>query len=85
MYNIETNIDNGYVIISDNFDILSGVNDVDYPPTFQNINDEYVLSFVNLSNISKIVKFNYDSIGINENRYLVSYYRISRDNKIWSE
>lgn len=85
MYNIETNIDNGYVIISDNFDILSDVNDVDYPPTFENINDEYVLSFVNLNNISKIVKFNYDSIGINENRYLVSYYRISRDNKIWSE
>jgi hypothetical protein len=82
MYNIITNKETGKIIISDVYDILS--NSEDASPIFNSISDEYILSITNLQNIVKFTKFTYDSLGLNDNRYLLQEYRISRDGINWS-
>jgi hypothetical protein len=83
--NIITNNDTGLIIISDSFDILALTQSVDAAPQFQSPDDEYIISFVDLKNVIKFTRFTYDSLGLNDQRYLQQYYRISLDGSAWSE
>lgn len=85
MQRIISNIYNGTIEISDQFNVNSLTFSYDTTPYFSSIGSEYTISFVNLQNVIKFTKFNYDTIGLTDNRYLENYYRISRDGKSWTE
>lgn len=80
-----SNTQDGTLLISDKFDINAPTYSVDFAPQFSSIGSEYVISFVNLQGVKKITKFTYDTLSTTDNRYLKSYYRISRDEMAWTE
>jgi hypothetical protein len=47
--------------------------------------ESYTLSFPNLTDVTKLTRFTYDTIGLSDNRSLLQYYRISRNGNVWSE
>lgn len=78
MYTIESNLINGSIKISDSYPLESA-------PVFNNISDEYIMSFIDLESVEKFKKFDYNTYGSTNDRYLGSYYRISRDSNKWTE
>lgn len=84
MVNINENIYDGIIIISDKFNISATQSSPDATPYLNNIDDEYIISFTDLQSVSKFTKFTYDTLGLTETRYLVQYYRISRNGDTWS-
>ena len=84
MYEVTTNLDNGTIIIYDNFDV-SQQGTEDSTPYFNNIGDEYVINIANLQKVSDLTKFTYDTLGLNSDRFLLQYYRISRNGTSWTD
>lgn len=84
MFIIENNTLNGTFTISDKFNISATASDPDATPYLNSIGEEYVISFTNLQNISKITNFTYDTLGLTDTRYLAQYYRLSRDGVKWT-
>ena len=82
---ININNENGTIIISDNFDVLASTQSVNATPQFNLPGDEYIISFTNLQKVKRFNKFTYDSLGLNDERYLLQYYRISTDGLAWSD
>jgi len=78
MYNVDSDKTTGKLKIFQSWDISEA-------PLFENIGDEYSFSYINIENVEtlKSLKINYTNG--NPNRYLGSYYRISRDGKSWTE
>ena len=85
MYSEVSNIIDGTITIKDVFDINATVNSVGFTPYFPNNGDEYVLSFPNLQNVNKFYRFVYEALGLTPARYLLTYYRISRDSNTWTD
>jgi hypothetical protein len=85
MYQISSDLETGVLKISDKFNISSSTYSVDATPYLMNINEEYILSFTNIKNVKKITKFKYDTLGLNDLRFVIPYYRISRDGNNWTE
>ncbi len=54
-------------------------------PTFSSIDDVYIVSIVNLENISKFNTFKFDYTLDSPNRFLNPYYRLSRDLQKWTD
>lgn len=76
---------NGTIQIFDKFDIGVDSSEYNATPLLAAIGDEYVLSFIDLERVKSFTKFQYDTLGMTSTRFLNSFYRISRDNKSWSE
>jgi hypothetical protein len=86
MLSIDVNSLNGTISIYDKFDITAATGSVGSTPVFNQVGDEYIISLTNLTNnISELTTFNYDTTGLTETRYLVQYYRVSRNGNTWSE
>lgn len=85
MYDITYNSLDGTIKINDTYSLDSVPPASDATPYFNAVGDEYVLSFINLQNVSKIVSFTYSAINTTDSRYLTTYYRISRDSNAWTE
>lgn len=85
MYNVDYNLQDGFFTISDQFDLAAPLGSVNATPNVTNPDDEYILSFPDLQNVKKITKFTYDTIGLNNIRYFVMFYRISRNGTVWSD
>lgn len=84
MYDIIYNTTDGTIKISDKFDINAGTSSTNSTPYLNAIGDEYVMSFINLHDVSKFTKFTYDTLGTTDSRYLTTFYRISRDSNAWT-
>ncbi len=84
MYDTIYNKSNGTVQISDKYDINAATASSDQTPYLYTIDEEFILSFTNLNDISSFNKFTYDTLGTTDNRYLKTYYRISRDTHAWT-
>jgi len=82
---IVSNLENGTLLISDKFDINASVNAIDATPYFNTVGSEYIISFVNLQNVSQLTNFKYDTLGLTDTRFLKNYYRISRDGNAWTD
>jgi hypothetical protein len=82
--NISTDLINGTLIISDKFDIGSATASASETPQFLSPESEYILSFPEVKWVKKLTRFTYDTLGLTDNRYLLQYYRISRDGLKWS-
>lgn len=85
MYDILNNPDTGKIIISDNYDVLAPIGSEDATPYLNNIDDEYIINISNIQNVLKFTKFSYDTLGLNSERYLFQYYRISKNGTSWSD
>lgn len=85
MYDVVNNLDDGIIIISDQFDINAATGSSDATPYFNAPEEEYVIQFSNLQNVKEITKFEYDTLGLSDERYLLQYYRVSRDGINWSD
>jgi len=85
MYDVVNNLDDGIIIISDQFDINAATGSSDATPYFNAPEEEYVIQFSNLQNVKEITKFEYDTLGLADERYLLQYYRVSRDGINWSD
>jgi hypothetical protein len=75
----------GTINIFDSYDISAPIGLIDSTPIFINIGDEFILSISNIQNLIKFNKFNFEALGITENRLLKTYYRISRDGNKWTD
>jgi len=84
MFTINSNTLNGTITISDKFNTSADSSAPDATPYLNEIDAEYVLSFTNLEDVSKFTKFTYDTLGMTDTRYLVQYYRLSRDGEKWT-
>ena len=75
---------NGTIKIFDKFDISAASGEHNATPAFPSIGSEYALSFTELERVKSFYKFQYDTLGMTNTRYLDNFYRISRDGKSWS-
>lgn len=75
----------GIINISKNYNINATQSDIDATPYFLNINDEYIISYIELEKVEKFTSFNYTASGILETRYLETFYRISRNGNTWTD
>ncbi len=83
--NINSDLANGTIEISDKFDISASSGDYNATPTFPSIGSEYVICVTDLHRVEKLTGFRYDTLGLTTTRYLNTTYRISRDGNAWSE
>jgi len=82
MYQITKDITKGTIQVSDSWSI-TGVDEL-APPQFDNIDDEITFSISDLTDVEKFKSFSYDYTGQTDNRYLETYYRISRNQLQWT-
>lgn len=75
---ININKEDGIIKISEEFSISQA-------PKLDKPGDEYIIRIDNLQSVSKFKEFEYDSLGLNDQRYLLQYYRTSRNGNNWSE
>ena len=85
MQQVVSDLQNGTINISQKFDIYAATASVDATPNFTSVGSEYIISFVNLQNVKKFTKFQYDTLGLTDGRFLRNYYRVSRDGNSWTE
>lgn len=85
MYDIISNLEDGNIAILKTFDVSAEQGSEDYTPYLNNIDDEYIVNISNLENVSILTKFSYDTLGLNSERYLLQYYRVSRNGTSWSD
>jgi len=77
------NESNGNIMIYDKYIISPAT--ASTTPYLNSIDEEYKVSISNLEDIKKLISFEYDTLGLTSTRYLLNYYRISRDTKKWTE
>lgn len=85
MQEIVSDLQNGTLSISQKFDINAATSSVDATPNFPIKGNEYIISFIDLQNVKRFTKFQYDTLGLTDARFLKNYYRISRDGIVWTE
>jgi len=85
MQQVVSDLQNGTINISQKYDIYAATASVDATPNFTSVGSEYIISFVNLQNVKNFAKFQYDTLGLTDGRFLRNYYRVSRDGNNWTE
>lgn len=85
MISINSDLIQGTLVISDKYNITSGTFSADATPLFTQIEQDYILSFPVIQNVNKLTRFTYDTLGLTDGRFLLQYYRISRDGLNWSD
>lgn len=68
-----------------NINVDCAYQNLNAPPIFDKPGQEFVLSFPEQKFVKKLVNFHYDTLGLNTERYLIPYYRISRDGNTWTQ
>lgn len=85
MYDIVSNLSTGKLEISDKFNVLAATGSFDATPILSTPGEEYILQFPDLKNVLRITNFSYDTLGLNDTRYTLPYYRLSNNGSSWSE
>jgi hypothetical protein len=75
----------GIITITQSYNINATQSEVDATPYFFNIDDEYIISYIELDRVEKFTKFSYIASGVLGTRYLETYYRISRNGNSWTQ
>lgn len=84
MSNIVNNFNLGEISITEEYNISATQSEIDATPYFLHIDEEYGISFINLEKVEKFTKFEFETIGTLQSRYLESSYRISRNGTSWT-
>jgi hypothetical protein len=77
MYQISSNSINGTITLSDSWSITATGSNA--APTLSAPGDEFVFSYIELESVEYFRNFTYDYLGRTENRYLETFYRVSRN------
>jgi len=83
MANISNNF--GIISITQSFNVDAQPLDIDATPYFNDIDSEYIISFIDLTHVEKFTNFTYIASGTLGSRYLETYYRISRNSNTWTD
>jgi hypothetical protein len=84
MSQIISQFDLGIISVVENYDLIVESTHPSAAPTFGTIGHELVVSFIQLKKVEKFTKFSYESIGTTNDRYLETYYRVSRNGNSWT-
>jgi len=84
MSQIVSQFDLGIITINQTWNTNSVSTSADASPVLTNIDEEYVISFIDLSKVKKFTTFEYSTIGVSEQRFIETYYRISRNGNSWT-
>lgn len=84
MSQIVSQFDLGIITITENWDLIVGASEPNAAPRLSNIDQEYIISFIDLTRVKSFMKFEYQSVGETEQRFLKNYYRISRNGTSWT-
>jgi hypothetical protein len=84
MSNIVNNFNLGEIIIDELYDVSATQSDINATPYFYNVDDEYIISFIQLERVKKFNSFEFETIGTLQTRFLEPTYRISRNGR-WTE
>lgn len=82
---IDINPTDGTLLITQTFDLMAATGSSLATPRFDKPGDEYILTFADLSGVECITDFYYDTLGLTSNRYLDTFYRVSRDGEAYSQ
>jgi hypothetical protein len=86
MLNILNDFNTGEILITNEWDISATMsNDPFITPQLNSIGEEYTISVIQLERVEKFISFEYESLGSTQNRFLETFYRISRNSTSWSE
>jgi len=85
MSNIVNNFNLGEIIIDELYDVSATQSDINATPYFYNVDDEYIISFIQLERVKKFNSFEFETIGTLQTRFLEPTYRISRNGSTWTE
>lgn len=80
-----SNFNLGIITITQSYNINATQSEVDATPYFFTIDDEYIISYIELDRVEKFTKFSYIASGVLGTRYLETYYRISRNGNFWTQ
>ena len=83
MRQVIQDLNTGVLQITESWEITGTGSNAPY--TFEQPDDEIIFSFININNVEKFKTSEIIYDGQTENRYLVGYYRISRDNCNWTQ
>jgi hypothetical protein len=82
MYQINRNPTEGTIQLSDSWSISATGSSA--APQLLQPGDEFVFSYIELEGVEKFKTFTYDYLGRTENRFLETFYRISRDGQSYT-
>ena len=83
MYRIIEDSTLGTINISDYW--VLGATGLDAPPQFENLGDQVCYSFSSLVGVKSFNSFTYSTYGEFNNRFLITFYRVSRDYTNWTQ
>jgi len=82
MYQISRNTTDGTITLSDSWSISATGSSA--APQLLQPDDEFVFSYIELEGVEKFKTFTYDYLGRTENRFVETFYRISRDGQSYT-
>lgn len=85
MSEIINNFNTGIIHINQSYDVSATQSDLNATPYFNSIDEEYIISFIDLEKVLKFTRFTFVASDILKSRYLDTYYRLSRNGTSWSE
>ena len=84
MSQILNDFNTGIINISQSYNVSATQSEADATPYFDIVDQEYIISFIQLEKVKKFTKFFFNATNILETRYLDTYYRISRNGNTWT-
>ena len=84
MPQIVSQFDIGVITITENWDMLANATASNAAPLLTTVDQEYIISFVELQRVIKFTNFEYIAIGETQQRFLENYYRVSRNGSNWT-
>ena len=84
MSQIVNDFNTGIINIIQSYNVNAMQSDADATPYFESVDQEYIISFIQLEKVKKFTKFSFNATGILDSRYLDTYYRISRNGNTWT-
>jgi hypothetical protein len=86
MPQVTNDFTNYRVDITEEYNLLAAEGDIDSTPYLDTIDQELIISIVDLELVEKFTNFSYEVNGITNTRLLETYYRLSRNgNSSWTE
>ena len=84
MSQILNDFNTGIINISQSYNVSATQSEADATPYFDVVDQEYIISFIQLEKVKKFTKFSYIVSDILETKYLDTYYRVSRNGNTWT-
>ena len=85
MSNIVNDFNLGTIKITQSYDVNVDPLDPGATPYLNQIDEELIVSFIELNRVTKFTKFSYSASDLLQSRYLDTFYRISRNGNTWTQ